>query len=84
MTLPGPSRPPGPGLDFPVPIWIRDSGGRGHATRPTARGWSAEDHHDMTLRLEVVPALSRATAWIEVLAAGQSAQAHATLPLRWQ
>ena len=38
----------------------------------------------MTMRLEVVPPLSRATAWIEVLAAGQSAQAHATLPLRWQ
>jgi hypothetical protein len=37
----------------------------------------------MTLRLEVVPPLSRATTWIEIVAAGQSAQARATLPLRW-
>ena len=35
------------------------------------------------MRLQVVPPLSRATAWIEMLAAGQSAQARATLPLRW-
>jgi len=36
----------------------------------------------MTLRLEVVPPLSRATAWIEMLAAGQSAQArHAATSL---
>jgi len=32
----------------------------------------------------VVQLLSHATAWIEVLAAGHSAQARATLPLRWQ
>jgi hypothetical protein len=38
----------------------------------------------MTMRLEMVPPLSRATAWIEMFAAGQSAQARATLPLRWQ
>jgi hypothetical protein len=36
------------------------------------------------MRLEVVPPLCRATAWIEVLAAGTSAEARATLPLRWQ
>jgi hypothetical protein len=69
--------------DFPLRIWVRDSGGRWHATRATARRWSAEDDREMTLRLEVVPPLSRATAWIEILAAGQSAQAHATLPLHW-
>lgn len=84
MTPPGPGQPPGPDLDLPLRIWIRDSSRRWHATRTAARGWSAEDHHDMTLRLQVVPPLSRATAWIEVLAAGQSAQARATLPLRWQ
>jgi hypothetical protein len=43
-----------------------------------------EDDSDMTMRLEVVPPLSWATAWIEVLATGQSAKACATLPLRWQ
>jgi hypothetical protein len=28
--------------------------------------------------------LDRGTAWIDVVAAGQSAEARATLPLRWQ
>jgi hypothetical protein len=32
----------------------------------------------------VVPPLGRAAVWIEVLAAGQSAQARAVLPLRWE
>jgi len=81
---PEPGRMPGPKLDFPLRIWVRDSGGRWHATRTAARGWSAEDNRDMTLRLEVVPPLSRATAWIDVLVAGQSAQADCTLPIRWQ
>jgi len=84
MTLAGPRRPPGAELDFPLRIWVRDNGRRWHATRAAARGWSAEDDSDMTMRLEVVPPLSPATAWIEVLAAGQSVQARATLPLRWQ
>ena len=85
-TVTGPRRPPGAELDFPLRIWVRDSGGRWHATRAAARGWSAEDEDDsdMTLRLEVVPPLSPATTWIEVFAAGQSVQAGATLPLRWQ
>jgi DNA-binding CsgD family transcriptional regulator len=84
MTPPGPGGPPGAELDFPLSIWVRDNAGRCHATRAAARGWSAEDDREMTLRLEVVPPLSRATAWIEVLAAGPSAQARATLPLCWQ
>jgi hypothetical protein len=65
---------------WPV-IWIRDSGGRWHTTRN--RGQSGMNGED-ALRLEVIPPLNRATAWIEMLAAGQSAQARATLPLRWQ
>jgi len=65
---------------WPV-IWIRDSGGRWHTTRTRGRsGMNGE----VALRLEVVPPLSRATAWIEVHAAGRSAQARATLPLRWE
>jgi hypothetical protein len=84
ITPPGPGRPPGAELDFPLSIWIRDNGGQWHATRATARGWSAEDDREMTLRLQVVPPLSRATTWIEVLAAGPSAQARAALPVRWQ
>jgi len=69
--------------DFPLRIWVRDNRGQWHATRATARRWSAEDDREMTMRLEIVPPLSRATTWIEILAAGQSAQAHATLPLHW-
>ena len=65
---------------WPV-IWIRDSGGRWHTTRTRGRsGMNGE----VALRLEVIPPLSRATAWIEVHAAGRSAQARATLPLRWE
>jgi len=60
-------------------IWLRDSRGRWHATRV-----GRYHEGDMTMRLEVVPALSQATAWIEVLAAGRSAEVRATLPLRWQ
>jgi len=70
--------------DFPLRIWIRDCAGRWHATRATRRGWSAEDDNEMTLRLQVVPSLSLATTWIEMLAVGQSAQVRATLPLHWQ
>jgi hypothetical protein len=62
-------------------IWIRDNGGHWHATR--TRGRSGIDG-EIALRLQVVPPLSGATTWIEVLAAGQSAQARTTLPLRWQ
>ncbi len=65
---------------WPV-MWIRDSGGCWHTTR--IRGRSGMNDQ-VGLRLEVIPPLSRATAWIEVLAAGHSAQARATLPLRWQ
>jgi hypothetical protein len=39
---------------------------------------------EIALRLQVVPPLSHATAWIEVLAAGQSAEARTTLPLCWE
>ena len=84
MTPGGLDGPPDVESDFPLRIWIRDCAGRWHATRATRRGWSAEDASEMTMRLQVVPPLSRATAWIEILAAGKSAQARATLPLRWQ
>jgi hypothetical protein len=62
-------------------IWIRDSGGHCHATRTRGRSGIGGE---IALRLQVVPPLSHATTWIEVLAAGQSAQARTTLPLRWQ
>jgi hypothetical protein len=62
-------------------VWIRDSGGRWHAARTSGRsGMNGE----VAMRVEVLPPLSRATSWIEVLAAGQSAEARATLQLRWE
>lgn len=64
---------------WPV-IWIRDNGGHWHATRTRGRSGIGGE---IALRLQVVPPLSHATAWIEVLAAGQSAKARTTLPLRW-
>jgi DNA-directed RNA polymerase specialized sigma24 family protein len=65
---------------WPV-TWIRDSGGRWHATR--IRGQSGTGGQT-ALRVEVVPPLSRTTTWIEVVTAGRSAQARARLPLRWE
>ena len=56
---------------WPV-IWIRDNGGHWHATRTRGRSGIGGE---IALRLQVVPPLSHATAWIEVLAAGQSAEA---------
>jgi hypothetical protein len=63
------------------PVWICDSGGRWHVTRTSGQsGMNGE----IALRLEIVPPLSRATTSIEVRATGQSAEARARLPLRWQ
>jgi hypothetical protein len=62
-------------------VWICDSGGRWHATRTSGQsGMNGE----IALRLEIVPPLSRATTSIRVRAIGQSAQAHARLPICWQ
>jgi hypothetical protein len=69
-------------LEFPLSIWVRDSSGRWHATR--ADGWAGADRSEVTMRLQVLPPLSRAAAWIDVLAAGYSAEVRVTLPLRWQ
>jgi hypothetical protein len=69
-----------PPMIWPM-IWIRDSGGRWHATRTSGRsGMNGE----VAMRVQVEPPLSRATARIELLAAGQPAQARATSPLRWE
>jgi len=65
---------------WPV-IWIRDSGGRWHTTRTRGQSGMSDE---VALRLEVVPPLSRDIAWIEVRAAGRSAEARAVLPLRWE
>jgi Sigma-70, region 4 len=62
-------------------VWIRDSGGRWHATGTLGRsGMNGE----VALRVQVVPPLSQGTAWIELLATGQSAEIRATVPLHWE
>jgi hypothetical protein len=70
------------GLDmaFPLSIWIRDDAGRWHVARPA--GWFDEDG-EAALTLRLTPPLTRSPAWIEVLAAGQSAEVRATVPLSW-
>jgi hypothetical protein len=65
---------------WPV-IWIRDSAGWWHATRA---GGSEDEDREVTMDMPVVPPLGRDTEWIEVIAAGRSAELRATLPVRWQ
>ena len=70
------------GLDlaFPLSIWVRDGAGRWHAARPA--GWYHEEG-EAALTLRLTPPLTRSCAWIEVLAAGRSAEVRATVPLCW-
>ena len=70
------------GLDtaFPLSVWVRDDAGRWHAARPA--GWYDEGG-EAALTLRLTPPLTRSSAWIEVLATGQSAEVRATLPLCW-
>ena len=74
----GTDEPSGP--DFPLSVWVRDSGGRWHAAQQDS--W-AQDDREAAFTLHLVPPLPRSTAWIELRAAGPSAEVSATLPLRW-
>jgi hypothetical protein len=66
----------------PLPVlWIRDGANRWHATRTS--GWNRLKDDEVVLRLAIVPPLEAETPWIEVLAAGQSAEVRAVLRLRW-
>jgi hypothetical protein len=62
-------------------MWVRDTRRRWHTTRTIGRSGIGGE---VALRVEVVPALSRANAWIELFAVGQSAEVRATLPLHWE
>jgi hypothetical protein len=77
----------------PLPVlWIRDSDGRWHATRAdgVVSPWADNganpwiDTRMVTAWLRIIPPLDRGTAWIEISAAGRSAQVRATLPLSSQ
>jgi hypothetical protein len=68
----------------PLPaLWIRDSAGRWHATRDYAPR-PLGDHGEVTLELAIVPPLGAGTPWIDVVAAGPSAEVRARLPLSWK
>ena len=76
-----PARPLGVNLTFPLSVWLKDSGGRWHATNPA--GLHGTDR-EYTVRLQLVPPLTRSTEWVEVLAGGQSAEVRTALPLCWR
>jgi hypothetical protein len=65
----------------PMPlIWLRDSAGHWHVTR--SGGGGSELDGELTMRLKVVPPLSRPD-WIEVVVCGRSGEMRVTVPLRW-
>jgi hypothetical protein len=72
---------PGPDRYFPFSVWVHDCAGRWHIASPVI---GSEDNRGQLLMPQLVPPLARATTWIEVLAAGPSAEVRARLPLRWQ
>ena len=75
---------PGPldiDLSFPLSLWLRDSGGRWHAARQD-RCHRAD--LESTIRLRLVPPLTRPADWVEVLARGRLAEVRARLPLHWR
>jgi hypothetical protein len=76
--------PLGVDLAMPLSIWLRDSGGRWHAARPADRHRGEPRDGECTMRLQLVPPLTRATPWAEMLAGGQSAEVRTTVPLRWR
>jgi hypothetical protein len=64
-------------------LWLRDRNGRWHTARP-ARSAPLRDTDDFLLWHRVVPPLDHGTPWADVVAAGQSAQVRARLPLSWK
>ena len=78
--LPGQQHgPPGVDMAFPLSVWVRDAG-RWHVARPSV--WF-DGGGEAALTLRLTPPLTRSPAWIEVRAAGQSAEVRATVPLGW-
>lgn len=70
---------------LPLSVWIHDSGGRWHAARqvgPHAPPSACGGEH--RVRLQLVPPLAPSTPWMEVAAAGMSAEVRARVPLRWR
>jgi hypothetical protein len=70
-------------LTLPLSIWLRDSGGRWHCARVAEMHRTEPRDGELTMRLQLVPPLTRATPSAEILARGQSAEVRTTVPLRW-
>jgi hypothetical protein len=69
---------------MPLPVlWVHDSDGRWHATH-TAGASPSENAGVVIVSMRILPPLDRGTAWIEIYAAGRSAEARAILPLSSQ
>ena len=66
----------------PLPaLWIHDSDGRWHATHTDGvMPWG--DTGVVMVWLRIIPPLDRGAGWIDIAAAGRSAEVRATLPLR--
>jgi hypothetical protein len=68
----------------PLPVlWIQDNSGRWHTTQTDGISHPG-GNGEVVLWLRILPPLDRSTTWIDVVAAGQSAEARATLPLGWK
>ena len=68
----------------PLPtLWIRDHAGCWHATRDYAPRPLGDDG-EVSLELAIAPPLDAGTPWIDLVAAGPSAQVQARLPLSWK
>ena len=68
----------------PLPVlWIQDSSARWHTTRAHGTSRPGGDG-EVVLWLDIMPPLDHGTTWIDVVAAGPSAEVRATLPLHWK
>jgi hypothetical protein len=68
----------------PLPVlWIQDDSERWHTTQAYGASHPGGTGQ-VVLWLDIQPPLDRGTTWIDVVAAGQSAEVRATLPLRWK
>jgi hypothetical protein len=67
----------------PLPVlWIRDSSGRWHTTQ-TNGYYPTKTTGEVILPMAIVPPLAAGTPWVDMFAAGQSAEISARLPLHW-
>jgi hypothetical protein len=70
---------------LPLSVWVHDGGGRWHATRQVgSRSPRMSSGGERPVSLQLVPPLARSTPWIEVVAAGTSAEVRAEVPLCWR